>query len=307
MVGLYTVTVMGTTRRALVASAVTLVALMAANAIGDPFGAFEGSSTVLPFEVASVLLFGLAVANRRVYAEAMRERFERAERTREEEARRRVDAERLRIARELHDVVAHTISVINVQARVAAQVIPDPPEEGAQALAAIKEASVQALREVRNILGLLRQNEAGGVESPGGLDRLDALVSATTKAGLPVTVTMAGEPYTLPPTVDLAAYRIVQESLTNALRHAGQAQATVHVSYLPGGMTIEVVDDGCGTGTGAGQGPHGLGYGIAGMRERAASVGGTVEAGPRDGGGFGVRASLPVPHTQLHPTTGSVK
>jgi signal transduction histidine kinase len=202
-----------------------------------------------------------------------------------------VDAERLRIARELHDVVAHTISVINVQARVAAQVIPDPPEAGAQALAAIKDASVHALREVRNILGVLRQPDSPA-ESPGGLDRLDALVSATTRAGLPVTVTRTGDPYGLPATVDLAAYRIVQESLTNALRHAGKARATVRVAYRPAEMTIEVVDDG--RGIGDGEGPHGLGFGIAGMRERATAVGGTLDAGPRGGGGFRVRASLPV-------------
>jgi len=291
MVGLYTVTSTVRPRQAVLIAVVTAVLICGLTALRGPFGPLGGPVTVYPFLVAAVLGLGVAVANRRAYVAAVEERAERAERTREEEARRRVDAERLRIARELHDVVAHTISMINVQSRVAAQVIADPPPQGAQALASIKEYSAEALRELRGILGLLRQDDDEPTSPAPGLDQLDVLVASTNGAGLPTTVATVGEPRRLPPTTDLAAYRIVQESLTNSLRHAGPANAAVSIRYADDGLVVQVDDTGRGmpraNGTGAG-------HGIVGMRERVAAIGGRLDAGPRPGGGFRVTARLPV-------------
>jgi signal transduction histidine kinase len=295
MIALYEVTATGTTRRSVLLSSVTVVCLLAVDILFGPFGLFGGSVTVIPFEVVATMFLGLAVANRRAYVAEIHDRAERAERTREEEARRRVDAERLRIARELHDVVAHSISVINVQARVASHVIPDPPEAAAQALTAIKDASAEALRELRTMLGLLRQaDESAPTEPPPGLDHLEMLVSAADRADLSVKLTLAGEPCRLPPIVDLAAYRIVQESLTNAMRYAGSAQASVSISYTPDAVVIEVEDDGRGAITGNVSDPEHQGYGIMGMRERARAVGGDLDAGPLAAGGFRVHARLPM-------------
>lgn len=301
MVALYHVTANGPARRGVLLGAAALVCLLVPDMLFGPFGTTGGSVTVLPFEVVATSFLGLAVANRRAYVAEIRDRAERAERTREEEARRRVDAERLSIARELHDVVAHTISVVNIQARVAEHVIHDPPEEGARALAAIKDASAEALREMRSMLGLLRQaGEAAPTQPPAGLDHLEVLVTAADRAGLHVEVTRDGEPRRLPPTVDLAAYRIVQESLTNALRYAGPAHACVLLAYRPDALEVEITDDGHGGVTdrrpavGDGNSTDGhQGYGIMGMRERARAVGGELSAGPRASGGFRVHARLP--------------
>jgi signal transduction histidine kinase len=293
-VGLFTVAVAGDARRALLLGAVALVSLMTVYALCSPFGT-GASFIVIPFEVATSLFLGLVVAIRVAYVAEIQDRAERAERTRDEEARRQVDAERLRIARELHDAVAHNISVINIQVRVAAQVIPDPPEPGALALAAIKEASVEALSELRNILGLLRQaDEAEPTTPTPGMDQLETLVSAAGRAGLSVRLTVVGEPYRPPPTVDVAAYRIVQESLTNALRYAASAAVDVRVGYRPDGVTVEIADDGSTEAPANGTIPQGSGHGIIGMRERAVAAGGTLDAGPTTGGGFRVLAGLPV-------------
>ena len=236
--------------------------------------------------VAAALLAGIAVANRRAYAASIRDRAE-------QDARRQVDEERLRIARELHDVVAHTMATINVQAGVAAHVLPTQPEVVAEALQAIKTASKEGLRELRAILNVLRQaDDSDPVQPAPGLAQLDALVEGARRAGLPITLAVAGEPFPLPAAVDLAAYRIVQESLTNTIRHAGPADATVKLRYQPDEITIDVTDTGSGSAPGAVGGT--AGHGQAGMRERAAAVGGTVQTGPRPGGGYQVTARLPV-------------
>ncbi|MGH9093911.1 MAG: sensor histidine kinase, partial [Acidimicrobiales bacterium] len=233
------------------------------------------------------------IAGRREHLAAVQERALRAEQTREEEARRRVDAERLRIARELHDVVAHSMAMINVQAGVAAHVIDTRPEQAAVALNAIKAASKEGLRELRAILNVLRQADEADRTSPApGLGQLDALVSATRQAGLPVELDRRGQMTDLPAAVDLAAYRIVQESLTNVLRHAGPAPTTVCVDHQPGGLRIDVTDTG--GATPPSEATEGAGTGIRGMRERAESLGGTLEAGRRAGGGFSVHAELPL-------------
>ena len=219
-----------------------------------------------------------------------RARNEEAARSREEEARRRAGEERLRIARELHDVLAHNISLINVQAGVALHLMDEQPDQARTALTAIKSASKDALGELRSVLDVLRQVDEGAPRSPtAGLDDLDRLVSGATAAGIDVRVETSGTPRPLPPSVDLAAFRIVQEALTNVTRHAGQATATVSLTYDDSGLTVQVEDDGRGM---AGNG-SGSGNGIRGMKERAAALGGALEAGPKPGGGFRVTASLP--------------
>jgi signal transduction histidine kinase len=230
---------------------------------------------------------------------ARRGRAEAAAHAQEEEARRRVSDERLRIARELHDVVAHNISMINLQAGVALHLIDEQPEQARTALSAIKDASKEALVELRSVLGVLRQvdeTEEAPRDPAPGLARLPDLVSQATAAGLGVTVDTEGTAPArpLPQGLDLAAFRIVQEALTNVSRHAGPAaKAAVRLTYGPDHLDVEVVDDGRG---GASAGPSlGSGNGLTGMRERAESVGGTFEAGPRPGFGWRVHARLPLP------------
>lgn len=240
---------------------------------------------------------GDAVRSRRAFVDAIRERAERAERTREEEARRRVAEERLRIARDLHDVVAHHIALVNVQAGVAAHVMDKRPDQAKQALAHVREASRSALNELRATVGLLRQS--GDPEAPTepapGLAVLGQLVETVRQAGLPVEVACTtGDDPPLPSAVDLAAYRVIQEALTNVRKHAGPG-AKAEVSVVRVGATAEVMvlDNGRGTSGGGGQ-PAGGGHGLLGMRERVTALGGTLTAGPRYGGGFRVHAILPL-------------
>jgi signal transduction histidine kinase len=214
-------------------------------------------------------------------------------RTREEEAKRKASEERLRIARELHDVLAHNISMINVQAGVALHLMDEQPEQARTALTAIRDASKDALGELRSVLDVLRQSGEAPPRSPtAGLADLPQLVAGTEAAGLTVNTDIQVPDGPLPPGLDLAAYRIVQEALTNVTRHANARSATVRVTQDDGVLTVEVVDDGRGGPTHSSV--HGAGTGIAGMRERAAALGGFLEAEPRPGGGFAVRAELPL-------------
>jgi signal transduction histidine kinase len=220
-------------------------------------------------------------------------------RSRAEEARRRASEERMRIAQELHDVLAHNISLINVQAGVALHLMDERPEQVRTALTSIKQASREALSELRSVLEVLRQ---GGDELPrapvAGLDDLDGLLQRAREAGLDVHLEVEGTPAPLPPEVDLAAFRIVQEALTNVTRHAGTPRAIVRIAYGTGDVTVQVDDDG----QGAVAAPNGTdgdggGNGIRGMKERASALGGELEAGPRSDGagrGFRVRARLPL-------------
>nr|WP_229875197.1 histidine kinase [Streptomyces nojiriensis] len=244
---------------------------------------------------------GDAVRSRRAFVDAIRERAERAERTRDEEARRRVAEERLRIARDLHDVVAHHIALVNVQAGVAAHVMDKRPDQAKEALAHVRDASRSALNELRATVGLLRQS--GDPEAPTepapGLGVLDELVDTFRHAGLPVEVIVQvdGEPGALPAAVDLAAYRVIQEALTNVRKHAGPgAKAEVSVVRVGPSVEVTVLDDG---GEVAGPAPEpadppGGGHGLLGMRERTGALGGTCFAGPRYGGGYRVHAILPL-------------
>jgi signal transduction histidine kinase len=232
-------------------------------------------------------------------AEMVRIRRERelaAVSARAEEARRQISEERVRIAREMHDVLAHSITVINVQASVALHLIDERPEQARTALATIKEVSKETLGELRTVLHALRQGDEPPQRAPTpSLARLDELISRATTAGLQIRTEIAGSLDSLPVGVDLAAYRIVQEALTNVIRHAGAASATVRVCQRDGALTLEVDDEGGPVAPLAEPGSEqSTGRGIVGMRERAAALGGTVEAGPRPEGGFRVLARLPL-------------
>jgi signal transduction histidine kinase len=223
-----------------------------------------------------------------------------AERAREERARRRATDERLAIARELHDVLAHSISLINVQAGTALEVMDRRPEQARIALEAIKLASREALGEVRSVLGVLRSPDGDGATAAAaprrptaGLARLDELAEGARAAGLKVRILTEGETRPLPAGVDLAAYRIVQEALTNVVRHAHADEVEVRVGYGERGVRLIVADDGRGSAAPVGERLTGGGNGLPGMRERAAALGGVLTAGPRPGGGFAVEAELP--------------
>lgn len=225
-----------------------------------------------------------------------RERAAEAARTREEEARRRATEERLRIARELHDALGHHLSLINVQSGVALHLNEELPDQVRGSLSAIKQASKDALAELRSVLDILRQEGERAPRSPTStLRRLGDLVSQAAAAGLDVRTETAGSPRPLPFGVDVAAFRIVQEALTNVARHAGDATATVRVSYGERDLTVQVDDDGHGP---SASGAAGTGSGLAGMRERVGALGGELEVGGRPEGGFRVRARLPLDGAQ---------
>jgi signal transduction histidine kinase len=292
VLALYAVATTMRVRPAVIWGFVTLITLMAATAANNPMGQISGGGYYLvPAMVAAAVFGGIAVANRRAYVASLGERAE-------QDARRRLDEERLRIARELHDVVAHTMATINVQAGSALHVLQARPSavaeapmaQAAEALQSIKKASKDGLRELRAILNVLRQaDEADPTAPTPGIAQLDTLAAGARQAGLETTLTVTGTPVPLPAAVDLAAYRIVQESLTNAIRHAGPATAMVALRYDEDALRLEVRD----TGLGVLQGASG-GHGLSGMRERATAVGGTVETGGVPGGGFLVAARLPV-------------
>ncbi|WP_411100352.1 sensor histidine kinase [Streptomyces sp. x-45] len=247
---------------------------------GDSAAPWGQEIVIAAWVVAVAALAELARARSEQWA---RERAERAQ-----AARRRADEERLRIARELHDVLAHSISVINVQAGVGLALLDTDPEQARAALGTIKEQSKEALGEVRQVLDTLRTpGDAPRAPAPG-LDRLPELVEQAASAGL--TVEVEGKPPRLSPGTDLAAFRIVQEALTNVVRHSGSRHARVRLERDGGTLLLRVDDDGPATGADAG----GSGNGLAGMRERAAALGGTIEAGPRPDGGFRVLAALPI-------------
>ena len=290
---LWTVALTVPRRQARLAAAATALVAAASELFlyGDTM--FDGEPLYAAVTVFAAMWWGEAVRARRAYVAELRDRAERAERTREEEARRRVDEERMRIARELHDVVSHTIGVISVQAGVAAHLLHRRPDKAADSLAAIRQASDEALGELHAMLGVLREGEGDGGRAPlapaPGLAELDALVAQAAGTGVEVEVSVEGAPRRLPPAVDLACYRVVQESLTNVVRHAGASRAEITVSRHAGQVVVEVTDDGRANGNG-----NGSGQGILGMRERARALGGSLEAGPRPGGGFRVRATLPL-------------
>ncbi|MFF4489977.1 sensor histidine kinase [Streptomyces sp. NPDC001544] len=342
LLALYTVAATGTVRRSLLTAVVVLGPTLIINSFTNPDGALE--LLRISGWVIAVLFFGVDARFYRQYVASIVERAERAERTREEEARRRVVEERLRIARDLHDLLAHSITLIGVRTSVAAHVLTADPdrldrEAVAQALDDIAETCRTARGELRTTLEVLRANEmsvsVGGkgewVAEPGsgsssgsglgspdgrgplpGLDGLGALAEAARVAGAKVELSVHADG--VPPSVGAAAYRIVQEALTNAVRHGGRDDLTVRVGLraAEGTLRVTVADDGAGQGAGHGVSSavrngvgHGQevvgrapGFGLVGMRERARSVGGTLDAGPGPTVGFEVIAELPLPREE---------
>jgi signal transduction histidine kinase len=244
--------------------------------------------------VAAILLLAEMLRTRRAWMTEVEERLRRTAAEREREAERSVERERLRIAHELHDVLAHTIALIGVQAGVAAEALTDSPAETRTALGTIRAKTREALTELRTTVGVLREPRGTAQLSPTpGLAQLQELVEAAARAGVKVDVSVSGSARTLPAMVDLAAYRIIQESLTNVVRHADASRARLSIGYEGNAVIVEVEDDGRGETNGHAAVKEG--YGLVGMRERAAAVGGHLEAGPRPaGGGFRVRARLPI-------------
>jgi signal transduction histidine kinase len=292
----YDVAVAGYLALAITVPMVIMVAgLFAVGLSGTPL--VDVLADFLPSFVIFILAVALGevVRGRRALAAETARRLELAEEEQRSAAARLLAEERLRIARELHDTVAHSMATITVQAGSALHVL-SPAHDGAvrEALVSIRETSKTALGEMRAVLGQLREGAgAGALAGPApeglGLGRLPELRAAVTAAGSPVRVSVEGEPGPLPPAVDHAAYRILQESLTNVLRHAvSGTEAEVSLRYAPDSVTITVANDGCMPG-----GPPGTGNGLRGMRERATAAGGELEAGPRSEGGFLVTAKLP--------------
>jgi signal transduction histidine kinase len=256
-------------------------------------GHILGVNGVLWFSgwLAVSIALGEVTRSRRSYLAEVEQRALEAERTREEEARRRAGEERLRIARELHDVLAHNISMINVRAGVASHLLDKKPEEARDALDAIKAASKDALRELRSTLGMLRQVDDDVPLKPGpSLAQLDEVIPDSA-AGVGVNMQVVGEPRALPVGVEQAAYRIVQESLTNVARHAAPASAIVTITYGERDLEVEVADDGRAVSS---NGLASGGHGITGMSERVAATGGEFDAGPRSDGGWRVWARFPL-------------
>jgi len=258
------------------------------------------------FRVAASVMaaaLGESVRTRRVIAAEALERARDAERTREEEARSRVDAERLRIAREVHDTVAHAIAIINVQAGVTAYLLDKQPEHARGALETIEQTSAQALHEMRAVLRVLRDPDNGRVPSPG-LGQVDGLTAMAREAGLDIKLEVTSTAVPLPSAADHTAYRILQESITNVIRHVGPTRVTIALDYGTDALRLRVTDEGApdAPGTGGVQAPAGAagresagpGSGIVGMRERCRLLGGELIAGPRSCGGFEVAARLPL-------------
>jgi signal transduction histidine kinase len=296
---LYTVAVSTDRRTAWTSAAVSAAVLMGSDMAVGP------GSWLAPQKLTTLAWTGMAVAvgdavrSRRAYITAITDRAERAERTREEEARRRVSEDRIRIARELHDVVAHHIALINAQAGVAVHLADQLPPQVRTALEHIRDTSHEALQELKATVGLLRQSDdpAAPLEPAPGVAQLPELLSSFSRVGLEVKLDQIGEVRPLPPAVDLTAYRIVQESLTNVSKHAGVPTARVQLYFSQEQLSIRVEDDGRSAPMrpyGEPGATRGTGHGLTGMRERAAVVGGTLTAGRDPWGGFRVAADLPL-------------
>jgi signal transduction histidine kinase len=268
-------------------AAVIATAAVVSSKSGNAYSDFFWTTLILTL----AWFFGSALGSRTQETRELTERVEAAERERATAAERATAEERARIARELHDVVAHSVSVMVVQASGVRRLLREEQHREREALLSVEQIGRQALTEMRRMLGVMRSGE----ESPAalapqpGLQHLDRLIAQVEEAGLPVTLRVEGDRPDLSPGVDLSAYRIVQEGLTNALKHAKGAHAEVVVRYIDSSVELEIADDGPGV-----PGGDGNGHGLVGMRERVALYGGTIEAGPRAGGGFVLRAQLPV-------------
>ena len=288
-------------RRIAVAALATALALTAAGVVAGGAALIHapdsGTASRLAASAAVIAagwIIGAAVRQQRAYTAGLAEQAERQAQAQLAEARRAVTEERLRIARELHDVVAHSLSLIAVQAGVGNYVASTRPDEAARALGSIEATSRGALGEMRRLLDLLRDGDPAGPDlAPAHrLADLGQLITGTADAGVTVQLEVHGNQRDLPPGADLAAYRIVQEALTNVVKHAHTTACRVVVTYQPDAVSVEITDDG--RGAPAGAAPAYPGHGIAGMAERAGLYGGELQAGPLPGGGFRVAARLPL-------------
>jgi len=300
LVALYTAALIGQRRRSLLVGALIVGSIAFNRTFVEKSSWFNDTTAAYSGVSLAMLFLGEAVRSRRALLNETRERIHRAELEQEAEAGRRVAEERLRIARELHDVLAHTITVITVQAGVATDLLETRPDLAGAALRTIREASRDATRELRATLGVLRngdrssdrRDQSGAPREPApGLGQVASLIETATSAGLRVELATSGDVRPLPAAVDLTAYRIVQEALTNVLRHARATTATVTIRYEPVAVVVEVDDNG--RGPVARTPAAGAGHGLMGMAERAAAVRGCVQTGAAPGGGFRVLARLP--------------
>jgi signal transduction histidine kinase len=307
-IALYTLTAYGDGRRSVVIAAVGITVLATGWLIVGSDVEPRAAIGWVFFRIAASVMaaaLGESVRTRRVVAADALERAARAERTREEEARSRVEAERLRIAREVHDTVAHAIAIINVQAGVTAYMLDKRPDRAREALVTIEQTSAQALHEMRAVLGVLRDTDNGRVPRPG-VGQVNELTAMAREAGLDVKLDVPSPTSPLPSAVDHTVYRILQEAITNVIRHVGPTQVTVALEYGTDALEIRVTDEGA---RGAdGEDPWGRqqaagaldggstepGRGLVGMRERCGLLGGELTAGRRTCGGFEVKARLPL-------------
>jgi signal transduction histidine kinase len=297
LIACYTLAALRGWRWGLAGAVVT--ALSALVAIRVAFGAAEpaGSNISAVLTAATAGAAGTAVGYYRALLAATRAQLAREAETREAQARRRAVEERLRIARELHDVFGHTMATISVQAGVGIHLLQTRPAQAVEALTTIKQISDQGLTDVKAILGVLRaDNDPGQPRTPrGGLDQLEALLDPVRAAGVQPQLTVHGSARPLPAAVDLAAFRIVQEALTNVLRHAHARTVQLDLRYEPSQVVIRILDDGTAAGPGPAHTNGQDGHGISGMRERALALSGQFTAGPHPDGGFQVRCVLPTP------------
>ncbi len=313
LIALYTVASLRP-RRVWVTAVAGFLVVLGISAIAHPnrLHLVDFVGNVAIFAIAAV--FGDSARLRKAYLATVEARAADLERNQQTEAQRAVAEERLRIARELHDVVAHAMSVVAVQSGVGVHVIDTDPAEAKRILQNVKVTSREALDEMRRLLGVLRRQESDGdgptrdLAPVPGLDGVEGLAQSLREAGVPVQVQVSGTRVDVPPGVDLCAYRIVQEALTNVLRHAGPARAQVDVEYQPGAVTVRVTDDGRGASadTAGASRSAGGGHGLLGMRERVAVFGGELTTGPHVGGGFRVSATLPFERPAPVPSTPGV-
>jgi signal transduction histidine kinase len=285
LISVYTVAAHCSARTAVVTGSISIGVVIGSLIVDPHEDALDWIIALL--SVTTAWLLGNNVRTQRAYAEEMTARADDLERGRRADADRAVAEERVRIARELHDVAAHHVSVIALHAEAGQAVLPHDPASAERSLVTIGVVARTTLAELRGVVGVLRVDAAAPRAPQPGLSALPTLVDEVARAGLPVTLTIAGSPRPIGEHVDASAYRIVQEALTNVLRHAGEATAQVTVTYGQGAVCLDVVDDGV-------AGPDGSeGHGVIGMRERAAAFGGTLTAAPRPDGGFAVHATLP--------------
>jgi len=293
LIALYSIAAHGHRRIAVQALIGTVIGLSISVLVTD-LGDFTLQALISNYIIyGTAWVIGDNMRTRRAYTQELEARAERLEGERETQSREAVIEERRRIAREMHDVVAHNVSVMVVQAGAARRIIESKPDQARDALSSIETTGRQALAEMRRLTGVLRRKEESYKTPQPGLGYLEKLIEQTREAGLPVEVTVEGQPYDLPQGADLSAFRIVQEALTNSLKHAGPSQASVCIKYSPNKLELRVTDNGHGAAERLSNGSA-AGHGLVGMRERVAMFGGDLKSGPLPGGGYEVRATLPL-------------